>query len=704
MAVEQLHASPSASEGLVEVQFDETIAEEAASAAEWLRNRLEVPGGEEKPTAAMLFRARRTQGIFIEALREAGVPYHVLGIGGLMDEPEIADLVCALTVIADPTAGSYLVRLLAGSRWRIGVRDLRALGRVASKLREQDYAGRQLDDVTKKKLRDSVAEGEGGSIVDALDFVAHAKSGHWMLEGFTEVGLVRLREAGVLFTRLRARASLELADFVGLVEQEFCLDIEVMANESRSKGSAGREAFFDAIGSFKAVNETGGLSAFLGWLAEAVRRDDLSPRPEKPEKGAVQLLTIHGAKGLEWDCVVIPRMVKDELPAKPRDSSGWVAFGKLPYEFRGDAESLAVFDWRSAESRKDLLDKFSNFGDGVKHRHGLEERRLAYVAITRARHALLLTGSFWSSQMGSRAPSAYLGELADAGIIAALPASPTSEVRPDMDDETPFLWPEDPLGTRREKVVCAAELVQSSVPSAAGPLREEIELLLAERENLYSATERVEVPPRIPASRFKDFVTAPAEVAAAIRRPMPEKPFRATRLGTLFHTWVEDRSGTIGSRDTIDVLATEVDTEDSGADGTEIDRAELARLQETFERSEWATRKPVEVERELHVPFDGHIVICKIDAVYERDGRYEIVDWKTGKAPTTAQELAERQLQLALYRLAFATWKRIDPELIDAVFYYVSEDRIVRPERVLGEEELLELWRNAVTRPGQTGY
>ncbi len=696
--VEKLLASPTASRGRVEVSFEEAIAEEAASAAAWLKQKLQVSDGEKLPTAAMLFRARRTQGIFIEALREAGVPYHVLGIGGLLDEPEVADLVSALTVISDPTAGSHLVRLLAGSRWRLGVRDIRALSRVASVLRDQDYAQRPLDDATREKLRASVADGEGGSIVDALDFVAHAKSGHRLLQGFTDVGCSRLKEAGAVFARLRARASLELADFVGLVEQEFRLDIEVSANESRKNGSAGREAFFDAIDSFRAVNEAGGLSAFLGWLSEAVHRDDLAPRTEKPEKGAVQLLTIHGSKGLEWDVVVVPRMVTDELPAKPRDSSGWTAFGKLPYEFRGDAESLAVFEWEAAESRKDLLDRHKEFSEGVKRRHALEERRLAYVAVTRARHSLLVTGSFWSSQMGSRAPSPYLVELADAGVIDGLPETPLNDERPDMKDETPFLWPEDPLGGRRGNVVRAAELVRSSAPSSEGPLQSEIELLLAERDNLRASAESIRVPPRIPASRFKDFVTSPAEVAAELRRPMPEKPYRATRLGTLFHSWVEERSGIVGSRETIDALAAELDGEGLEPHGAERDRAELARLQETFERSEWATRKPVEVERELHVPFDGHIVICKIDAVYERDGRFEIVDWKTGKAPKSAEELAERQLQLALYRLAFATWKNIEPETIDAVFYYVSEDRVVRPERILGEEELLALWRNA-TRP-----
>lgn len=693
--VEKLHASSTASTGTVDVGFEETIVEEAAHAAAWFKQKLQVTGGAKPPTAAMLFRARRTQGIFIEALRAAEVPYHVLGIGGLLDEPEVADLVSALTVISDPTAGAYLVRLLAGSRWRVGVRDLHALSRVASALRDQDYAQRPLDDATKQKLRDSVAEGEGGSIVDALDFVATAKDGHRLLGSFTSAGLSRLREAGTVFARLRARASLDLVDFVGLVEQEFRLDIEVMANESRSSGSAGREAFFDAIDSFRAVNETGGLSAFLGWLTEAVRRDDLAPRTEEPEKGAVQLLTIHGAKGLEWDYVAVPRMVVDELPGNPRDSTGWTAFGKLPYEFRGDAESLAVFDWSAAESRKDLLARHGEFKAGVKHRHQLEERRLAYVAITRARHALLLTGSFWSSQQGSRAPSPYLVELAHAGVIDALPAAPASEERPELDGETPFSWPEDPLGGRRQRVVRAAELVRTIAPSSAGPLESTIELLLAERDNLRTSTERIQIPPRIPASRFKDFVTAPTEVLAELRRPMPEKPYRATRLGTLFHSWVEERSGIVGSGDTIDALASEFDTDMSGPDVADLDRAELARLQGTFEKSVWATRRPVEVERELHIPFDGHIVICKIDAVYERDGRFEIVDWKTGKAPTSSDELGERQLQLALYRLAFATWKGIDPETIDAVFYYVSEDRVIRPERILGEDELLALWRGA---------
>ena len=55
----------------------------------------------------------------------------------------------------------------------------------------------------------------------------------------------------------------------------------------------------------------------------------------------MQVLTIHGAKGLEWDLVVVPRLVDDELPRKPIEgTNGWLAFGQLPWPFRGDAAEL----------------------------------------------------------------------------------------------------------------------------------------------------------------------------------------------------------------------------------------------------------------------------------------------------------------------------------------------------------------------------
>jgi DNA helicase-2/ATP-dependent DNA helicase PcrA len=242
--------------------------------------------------------------------------------------------------------------------------------------------------------------------------------------------------------------------------------------------------------------------------------------------------------------------------------------------------------------------------------------------------------------------------------------------------------------------------VRAADPGETGAWASELDLLLAERAARLDSSRYVEVPTRVPASRFKDFVTDPASVAAALRRPMPEKPYRATRLGTLFHSWVEERSGVHGSFEELDTLSTETDVEDD-----RLDAAALARMQATFQKSKWAQLKPVEVEREIHLVLDGQIVVCKIDAVYvasSADGsgsgpeRYEIVDWKTGKAPKDAKDLEEKQFQLALYRLAYAQWKGIDPSLIDAVFYYVADDRVIRPERLFDEQELVARWRSSL--------
>jgi DNA helicase-2/ATP-dependent DNA helicase PcrA len=184
-----------------------------------------------------------------------------------------------------------------------------------------------------------------------------------------------------------------------------------------------------------------------------------------------------------------------------------------------------------------------------------------------------------------------------------------------------------------------------------------------------------------------------ASVASSLRRPMPEKPYRATQLGTLFHSWVENRSGAGGDADELDAAATELDIDDV-IDDSDV---QLEHLKAIFKASPWANRLPVDVEREIHLPFDGRIVICKIDAVYAAGDRYEIVDWKTGKSPTDAKDLEEKQLQLALYRLAWAKWKGIEPELIDAVFYYVADNLIVRPTHIYDEAELLARWRAAVS-------
>jgi DNA helicase-2/ATP-dependent DNA helicase PcrA len=699
--VERLQPRPGAVAGELTAVFEQTVADEAESVARWLAARLrERDDAGAPPSAALLCRSLKKVDVFTSALARHGIPYHVLGLGGLLEQPVIADLVSALRVMHDPTAGSELIRLLTGAKWRVGPKDIAALRDVASWLAERDHRHQRLDPELRDRLRRSVAGEESASLVDALDFVVEAPEGHGRLEGFSAEGLERMRDAGRRLDHLRSRVGLDLLDLVTLVQQELLLDIEVAANETAQLGQASLDAFAEQVASYLAADEQATLGSFLSWLAEAEQRDNLAPRSEDPEPGTVQVLTIHGSKGLEWDVVAIPRLVDGELPGPPQSRKGWLAFGQLPNEFRGDAAELPVIAWRTAETQKDVNDSIAAYEEENLARHLDEQRRLIYVAVTRARRRLLLTGSYWSTQTKPRGPGAYLLELQAAGLLP-------EDAFPDCDepDENPLAlsaatvtWPLDPLGSRRTRVEAAAEAVRRAREHGAGDggvYARDLDLLLAERARRTEEAGLVELPARIPASRFKDYVSDPAAVAASLRRPMPERPYRQTRLGTLFHRWVEERFGTVvGSADVLDAYGPELD--DPAGDVLEAERFE--ELKETFERSEWSGRAPEEVELEIHITLAGQVVVCKLDAVYRVDDGvhdYQIVDWKTGKAPRDAADLERKQLQLALYRLAFARYAGIDPERIDAVFYFVADDRVVRPERLYAEEELTSLWSSA---------
>lgn len=699
--VERLSPRPGADAGTVHAVFPETLPEEAAAVAQWFAGRrAAAPDG----SMALLLRSRKDLAAFTGALADHRVPYHVLGTGGLLQRPEIVDLVACLRVLHDPAAGNDLIRLLAGARWRIGAADIAALHALARWLFGRDHTQQRLDDDLTAAFRASVAAGEHGSIVDALDFVATAPDEHGALTGISEVGRRRMRELGQQLAALRSRAAGDLVDFVTLVVQEMRLDVEVAAHEQGS--GAFLDAFIDELAGFVTTDDRADLGAFLGWIDAAARRDDMGPRSEEPEAGTVQILTIHGSKGLEWDAVAVPRLVEGALPARPQEgSSGWLGFGRLPYEFRGDAEELPRLAWRGHDNQKDVTLAIDAYKEQVKARNEDEERRLTYVALTRAKHDLLVSGSFWAGGVRPTEPSRYLRDLVEAGVVdaAAIPDGTVHEENPLGDAGATQSWPHVPFGQRAARVVAAAERVRNANPGAAGRFAADIDLLLAERTANRSARHRVVVPHRVPASGFKDYLAEPDRVAERLRRPMPERPYRATRLGTLFHQWVEQRARSGGSLETLDAWADELDLDrddvvDASTEAvvTDDDARRLADFQATFARSRWAGLTPIEVEREIHIPFLGHSVVCKLDAVYEIDGRAEVVDWKTGKAPKGADDLAKRQLQLALYRVAYAEFTGRPVDEVDAVFYFVADDLEVRPRELLDRAGLEQAWRDAI--------
>ncbi|MBB2974764.1 DNA helicase-2/ATP-dependent DNA helicase PcrA [Microbacterium endophyticum] len=682
VSVGELQPRSGAPLGEVQIALDSDIDSEADRVAAWFAGMR--AGGKTPKTSAVLFRSKRHMTRFADALGAYGVPHRILGLGGLLSTPEVVDVVSALRVVCEPTAGSALIRLLAGPRWSIGLSDLRALASLARRLATHDAALRPLSQSVSDGLRNS-SDGDRGTLADALDFIARHRDDHRWLEGFTPLARERLRDAGATFAGLRRAADAPIPELIRLIEIELRLDIELAANETRGPAriaSAQLRAFLAEVHGFLAADESGSIPSLLAWLEHAEQVDEFAPRTEPPESDVVQLLTIHGSKGLEWDAVAVVRMVEDELPTAAKDTKGWLTFGVLPYDFRGDVDWLPMFAWRSAETQQDLKAALEASVDAHRNRQLDEDRRLAYVAVTRARDRLLLTGSAWSGTKRPRRASRFLEEAAHVLDMQFDVQDPGDD--PYADERRTLSWPLDALGSRAERVVAAADLVeQARVSIRAAPTRD-LALLLAERDALSAPAVVGRAPTRIPASRYKEFVHDYAGAVAAIERPLPERPYRQTRRGTLFHAWVEQRSGRSSSGGSLDDALWEVEDGEQSADAG--DATALAELQRRFEASEWGSRQPIAVETEIDFTFVGlderpHIAICKIDAVYvreDRGNRIEIVDWKTGAPPRTAAEKEARMLQIELYRRAYNAKYGVPMDDIDVALYYVAHDIVVR--------------------------
>ncbi|MFP5334459.1 MAG: ATP-dependent helicase [Actinomycetes bacterium] len=729
--VPPLETRPRAGRGQVLARYHADVEEEAAAVADdlarlWSEDDRAVAGGGQRRSMAVLCRKRSQFEVVEAALRARGLPVEVVGLGGLLSRPEVVDLVATLQVVHDPGRGDALLRLLAGPRWRLGPRDLEALAewaRVLVARHRSAWSGEAAAAPGEPVSPDAVDE---RSIVDALDALPPATWVGRHGRGFSAEGHARLRRLAALLARLRSRTSLSLPDLVSETERALLLDVEVAARPGVTPAAARAhlDAFTDVAASFAGAADRPTLGAFLGWLAAADERerglesgDDepdtaLAPGDVEPSRSAVQVLTVHAAKGLEWDVVAVPGLSEGTFPARrsvPRDpaapdtGSGWLTgLGVLPYELRGDREALPVWQWRSARTQKELDEARARFRLDCGSHEVAEERRLAYVAFTRARSLLLLSGAWWADGSTPRRPSRFLLELADAsaglpGVVVAgldgdtVTAGPREEQNPRLAEPRSAVWPADPLGPRRDAVEEAAALVLGAgEPAGDSPWSREVDLLLAERDAA-TGPGTVALPVHLSASRLVELAADPAVLAAAIRRPMPSEPRPQARRGTAFHAWLERR---FNAATLVDLL----ELPGAGDDDAAPD-AELARLQAAFEASEWADRVPVAVEVDLETPVAGLVLRGRVDAVFSRpDGGWEVVDWKTGRPPTGDRRRAVA-VQLAVYRLAWARLQGVDVDRVGAAFFYASTGETVRPADTLDEAGLDALVRAVPTTP-----
>src|SRR5699024_8610380 len=145
VSVSELRARAGVEPGELRVALLEDVVAEREWLADGIASRFDSArkAGQEPPTTAVLVRRNADSAPIAEALRSRGVPVEVVGLGGLLEQPEVRDVVDMLRLVADPLAGTAAVRVLTGPRIRLGAADLAALARRVRELGTHSRAGAQ---------------------------------------------------------------------------------------------------------------------------------------------------------------------------------------------------------------------------------------------------------------------------------------------------------------------------------------------------------------------------------------------------------------------------------------------------------------------------------------------------------------------------------------------------------------------------------
>jgi DNA helicase-2/ATP-dependent DNA helicase PcrA len=605
-----------------------------------------------------------------DALTRREIPVEIVGLKGLLRLPEVAEVVATLSLIQDVTDNASMLTLLNGPRWAVGPRDLALLGRRARVLAGGRGRGKAATDIH-AELQSAVLgsdPAEVASLGDALDDPGDLD--------YSPEARDRFALLSAELRRLRAGIGEPILDLVRRIIDTTGIDIELAS--SVSPAAAARrdnlDLFVQAVAEFQAVDGAVTLTALMAWLDAEDEFGQGLDVATPSEADSVKLLTVHRAKGLEWDAVFLVGVTETKFPSS-RGRSRWVTVASvMPAELRGDAADLPQLGGHRAEDIK-------AYGVAAKEHDQTEELRLGYVAWTRARHLLAVSCWTWKPKAkAGQGPSSYLRRTREAMTGWGATAEPWAD-KPEKGSANPYSatsdersWPIPHHTAEVDRRLAAAALVDGVGQTDADDGIEDvldlervqawdtaIEQLLAEARAETADVVHVPLPASLSATSVARLRGDPGEFARELARPMPRQPSPSARFGTRFHAWVESRFGQQQMIDPDELPG----RGDVGID----DEDELKELIARFEEGPFGDRTPYAVEPPFALVLAGQVVRGRIDAVYEEpvDERpgYLLVDWKTNRRQDADP------LQLAIYRVAWAELMGVDPAQVRVAFHYV---------------------------------
>jgi len=679
-------------------QIHTALLETFPDEVEWVCEQIEsqISQGVAPKDIAVLLRVGKYGTDFVAALEARNIPVQVADAGVLVHLPEVRDVLCYLELMADPTANTALVRLLAGPKWRIGARDLALLGQQARKLANSDYQAEKHLPMA-LQLENAVGSTDAADQVCLLDALEDVQTSHLP---YSVPARERMIALAAQLRNLRQHAGDTAIDAITRIIRETGLGVEALAKPNAVSKSHGDRlgALIDLAGSYRSLDGESGVHAFLRFLADGQVFDNLPVGELTLTDDAVVVMTAHKSKGLEFPVVAVPMLSAKQFPNEQGIKQWMTNPDLLPFALKkqqvDDPRVLGLL--LASNPDKAVIDDYKTYFNEM---HQLDETRLAYVAATRAKQVLFASGSYWGTPSHKNAwgPSAFFKTIEQHATTSKSDAvAPVKgDKNPNARDGDYLTWPNPLDETKFAELQTQAQLVKSTnqdveitglTPDDLQTVANwdaDISALLDLLGRAAETTRTVKLPDTLTASQLVALHKDEAEFVRGLVRPMPRKPAPEAVRGTAFHAWVEDYYGIRKQANLEEPLP--------GSDSPIYDDTLLAKLKQSFTDGKFAQRRPFDLEFPFALIVSARPLIGRIDAIFEGSvddptaSKWTVVDWKTG-APGSADAL-----QLHVYRAAWAQHMNVPLEQVDAAFYFVGHDEIELVTEIMTLEQISEL-------------